>query len=338
MMIDMKRLPYRRFGQTLCLLLAFVLFFGFSVDAAVAQTKQQSEAELRQEAKQAVLNKLAQLKLPANPTRVDSERLIESARGYANQLSEIGLGFSANDNYFKTLDQVPAEHVDLLLAEVANDTRLRMYIARPVRAMDLKPEVIKQRIIQNLDETPANIGVLIRNGWCEDARAITTEKIIEANDPVSLSWFAAAIDLQEPKLYEKLHELTIHSEDADKVLLMLEALSDYDLLYTLQVVTKRIDSGTLNIKPKVSLHANQIRELRFKAAQNGDIDSFAWLIDSLKEEDPFPSLTLFVDYRLPVIKLIDFKGSNLEIKAWFKETRSKLVFDQFRERYVIGDD
>ena len=37
------------------------------------------------------------------------------------------------------------------------------------------------------------------------------------------------------------------------------------------------------------------------------------------------------------LKYIDYRGSNTEVKAWFKKNKDKLVFDELTKRFVVPD-
>lgn len=274
--------------------------------------------------------------LAENPSRKDYIAYVRALREQAQAMWEIDGPFAPFD---AKMQAVPAEHVDLVLAEYAMDTRLFVAAKQTLLALNLDDETLKQRVIDNLASNPDNIGLVVRNGWCEAVKPVIIDKVLKAEDGLDDAWFYAAVEITEPKLYAKLHKLTVDMKEPFTRLELLTALPDYDLANTVNTIWLRErKSPQLEIRDQYGTPNNFNKdELANLAAGNGSIDAMGWLIERLPDSYDFTNAypNTVNTSRLYVIRYIDFRGDNRQIKAWFKANRDKLVFDQFRKRFVV---
>lgn len=290
-----------------------------------ARNKFQEKAnEQRQQAQKKAMRALDDIVLPKNPTRKQCEAYVAELR----KACEGRRSFSSSDPATIKLKELPPEHFDLLITEMNNRTSLRYYANYAMREID--PEKLRERFVKSIGENPNNIGIIVMHGWVEDIRPTIIEHINGADGSISPAWFQAAVELDEPSVYPKLHEITTQSRYASQFVNMLEMLPDYDLGHTVDICWRRAREGKLSIS--YSTFAN-------KAAEYGNVDALGSLIDNLRSSSSY--LTHSSSYnmrRTQVLRFIDYRGSNQDIQQWFKANKDKLVFDQLRKRFMLPED
>jgi len=75
------------------------------------------------------------------------------------------------------------------------------------------------------------------------------------------------------------------------------------------------------------------------AAEYGNIDALGTLIDTLRASSSYLSHSSTYNIRRTnVLKFIDYRGSNNDIKQWYEANKDKLVFDGLRKRFVMPED
>jgi hypothetical protein len=287
---------------------------------------QKKAEQQRQKVQQDAKQKIEEVKLPKNPTREQCETFVKDLR----KATEGRRSFSSSDPVTKKLKKLPPEHFDLLLKEISDRTALRYYANYAIR--EIEPEKLRERFINSLSDNPNNIGIIVMHGWTEDVRDEIVTYMKSADGSITPAWFQAAVEIDEPTLYPKLHEVTTNSARyASQFINMLEMLPDYDLGHTIDVCWQKSRDGKLSVN--YSTFAT-------KAAQYGNIDALGVLISQLGS-----SSTSYMSHsstynirRTNVLRHIDFRGSNTELQEWYKANKDKLVFDQFRKRYYLPDD
>jgi len=277
----------------------------------------------RQQAEQKGRQALKDIKLPRNPTRTQVEDYIAALR----KATEGRRSFSSSDPAVDKLKKVPAEHFDLLMTEMSNRTTLRYYANYAIREID--PEEIRKKIVASFPDNPNSIGVIVMHGWCEDVRPHIVEHIKSADSSLSIAWFQAAVEIDEPSLYPKLHEVTIGSRYASQFITMLKTLPEYDLSHTINTCWERASTGKLSVSTSSFAHA---------AAQRGNVDALGVLISQIQRTSSYMvSSSAYNANRVNVLGLIDHRGSNKDLQAWFKANKDELVFDELRGRFVLPE-
>lgn len=285
---------------------------------------QQQANQQREKVKKDALKALDDIKLPKNPTRKQCEEFVAELR----KACEGRRSFSSSDPATKKLKELPADHFDLLVTEMANRTSLRYYANYAMR--DIDPEKLRERFVSTLDDNPNNIGVIVMQGWCEDVRPAIVKYMQTADGSISPAWFQAAVELDEPSLYPKLHEVTTQSRYAGQFISMLEMLPDYDLAHTIDACWRRAKEGKLSVSYST---------FAAKAAAYGNVDALGSLVDQLRSSSSYMSHSSSYNVRRTnVLRLIDYRGSNTDIQSWYKTNKDKLVFDQLRKRFVMPED
>lgn len=290
------------------------------LDELVVQKRKTDEKERK--------DALANAVLPENPTHAQCQAYVKKLR----KAAEGNRGYSSRDPIVTKLKEIPKEHIGMLLGEISNGTSLRYYANYAIQNIDI--ESLRESFIKGLDDEPGNIGIIVINGWCEDVRPTIIRKIESADGSLTADWFQAGVDLREPKLYAKLHEIATSSRSAVQFIGMLEALPDYDLNNTIQTCWEKSRKG------KLSISQNYIAPM---AAERGNVEALGVLISYLNNSSSYmysysSSSSSFNRQRIAVLKHIDFIGSNKEVQKWYKTNKDKIVFDHLTKRFVLPDD
>ncbi|MEO0476894.1 MAG: OmpH family outer membrane protein, partial [Planctomycetota bacterium] len=183
------------------------------------QKADKQRRKVQEDAKKAIQD----IMLPKNPTREQCETFVAELR----KATQGRRSFSSSDPVTKKLKEIPAEHFDLLIKEMSDRTPLRYYANYAMR--EIKPEKLRERFVNSLSENPNNIGIIVMHGWTGDVREEIVEFMASADGSITPAWFQAAVEINEPSLYPKLHEIATSSRYASQFITMLEVLPDYDV-------------------------------------------------------------------------------------------------------------
>ena len=284
---------------------------------------QQRANEDRQKQEQQQQDQIEKITLPQDPTRKQCEDFVAELREAAKNKRS----YSSNDPIVDKLKSLPEEHVDLLMLEISNRTTLRYFANYAMRGMS--PEKMRDRIVSTLKDNPNNIGIIVMNGWTMDVRDEILRQVQSADANLSPAWFQAAVEVADPRLYPKLHEITTGSRYASQFLMILRALPDYDLAHTVNVCWNRAGDEKLPVSQQ---------SFALLAAEMGNVDALGMLITQLSTSNSYYAVTTSPNIsRVNVLRFIDFRGSNEEMKQWFTDNRDQLVFDHLQKRFVFAE-
>jgi hypothetical protein len=295
------------------------------------------------------LEELKPLVLPDNPTREQAEtyvkehvRILESTKNYprANRLAR-------EINLEKRMDAIPNRDIDLLFEQADEFILVRAHFARVIEKRH--PKAYKAIVIAGLYDHPDNIIAIKHHGWYQDAKEPILRKLEDSNAMPPLAWWQAFTEVAEPKHYAKLKQLFL-SEDFYIIdyKQYLEILPGYDIADTTRANVLAIDQKIEEINARIRFGcANSQRFYRrtemAAAAQLGDVEILGRLIDELDDPDDRQRIWFYTSNRIDtwrnyVTRVIDFKGSNKEIREWYEANRDDLVFDNFTKRFIIEED
>ena len=284
------------------------------------QYQQQANKDREQKQKEARKN-AEDIKLPENPTRKQCEAYIAELRESAKNIRS----YSSNDPLVAKLKEIPLDHFDLLIDEIGNRTKLRYFANYAMRDTDRNE--IRKRFVKSLERSDSAIGVIVMNGWVGDIEEAVRKKIASADGSLDQAWFQAAVELEDPSLYPKLHEITINSRYATQFVGMLESLPDYDIAHTIDTCWRRAEQNKLQI----SEHS-----LASTAVKYGNVKALGYLVRQLSYTPSYTSTSSsYTRRRLNVLQYIDYRGSNQDIVKWYDKNKKKLVFDHYRKRFVM---
>lgn len=291
----------------------------------------------------------AAIVLPDNPSRAESRAYVAKLVKLNNLLKDRGMNLSRLTKSmasYQKFDAVPDRHIDLLIANL-KEWWIKPEIANSIARRD--PEVIKPIIIAGLDKHPDNIVAVRYFGWYEDAKEPIlrklekTDSLQTAND---YNWLHAFTYVAEPRHYPKIKQLFASCFRPSEKVRLLETMPGYDILDTVRAciaVAEQNIADRDNKRDYLSQHVKELERLLVIAAGAGDVDALGGLIDALNNRKPDASAR-YLRYgekdvqRHNVAQLIDFKGSNKEIAKWYTANRDKLVFDNFKKRFVVEED
>ncbi len=302
-------------------------------------------SEMRRNQPLAGLVEVQKAFLPPSPTRQECEAYLDQLRSAVENRRRI----SSSHLCVEKLKAVPKEHLDLLIDERSENTRLGSYVRYVIDEED--HAAVRKRITETLDRYPHNIHLVVTHGWCQDIKEHLKHLVLEGEmpeDPQTAKWFfQAAVELADPALYKRMHEITVQSPQWEHHLLLLRSLPDYDLNHTLNVCLRPKGDEPMQPHPIeidfMDLHhrVNRIGELNEQtvllAAESGHIDSLAALIGAIQDtERNILSMRWNAAHpRMRALRYIRFRGSNQEIKDWFDTHRDDLVFDNLTKQYVL---
>ncbi|MGB0767645.1 MAG: hypothetical protein ACPGYV_08025 [Phycisphaeraceae bacterium] len=297
------------------------------LEMQVREKRERFREQIQKERAEATGNKttpIDEIVLPKNPTREQAEAYVEALR----QASHGRRSFSTNDPIVKKLLDLPKAHYDLIIAESTGRSSLRALAIYALRQID--PETIRKHFVSTLDENPNGIGVIVMHGWCEDVRPQIVEYVRSADSSMGIAWFQAAVELVEPELYPKLHEIAIDSRYAMQFINMLKTLPDYDVQHTINACWERAAAGKLAVSTSTLAPA---------AAKLGNVDALGVLIAQIQHRASYMATTSTYNVRrVQVLGLIEERGSNKELDQWYKANKDRLVFDGLSGRFVVAED
>jgi hypothetical protein len=298
-----------------------------------------------------LLAKLNQLVLPDNPTPEQSEAYVNAhaqiltADGRRNPYAERLL---KEIDLEKRFDAIPNRDIHLLFEQAIDYNEIQVPVARVIEKRD--PKQYKDIVIAGLDEHPNNIIAIQQHGWYQDAKEPILRKLENSVEMPLLAWWQAFIEVAEPKHYAKLRQLLLTTLFIENYLPLLEMLPDYNTLdrtrANIEAITQtieRVNAGeNFFFVDRLRLRPYR-REQMAVAAKAGDLEMLGRIIDELDNPDDkrrfwFYSTNRIDTWRNDVTSVIDFKGSNKEIRAWYEANRDKLVFDNFTKRFVVLED
>lgn len=273
---------------------------------------------------------LDEIQLPENPTS-------EEAKAYIKALREFTLPGTPEsrviyDAIVDKLKILPYEHNELLARESINRTTLRLQ-ASDAREIILSQSFLEKnprpaRIDQNTD-----IELALLYTPLEEVRERLVDHIQNPESYKSPLVLLAATELRDPALYPTLQDILadrVPSSIALTTLLpALALIPDYDIVNTADICFKVAKEKT---KYKSNLRRSEATKF---IAQFGNIEALGYIIDNLQKRP----IDQFSRYRVTgareILTIIDFHGTDAEIKAWYKKNKNELVFDTLRGKYTL---
>ena len=281
------------------------------------------------------LKKLDEIVLPKNPSR-------EQCQDYIKELQTLVQNkrmFSDDDPEVDKLKAIPAKHFDLVFALLGSHFGLDFYAEQAIE--DIDPKTIRKAMVEHLEENPSNITIIVMYGWVNDAKPVIMKKFKTADNDLSVAWFQAFVELAEAEHHPRLHELAVGSANAAQCIDLLKTLPGYDVSATIDACWAN-RSNTRNRRGFSPFYTREdpMEALAVHAAQNGEIEALDYLIRRLQGTSPdrFGGDREGINTtRLNVTRFLPYRGSNDEIIAWFRRYKDQLVFDRFKNRFVVEE-
>lgn len=299
-----------------------------------------------------LLKQLEPLVLPDNPTPQQTEayvkehiRVIQSMRHFPRERN-----LAKQLDLEKRFAAIPNRDIHLLFEQVAEYTSTQPIAARLIEKRD--PKDYKDIVIAGLYDHPNNIIAIKQFGWYEDAKEQIHRKLEETKTMPPLAWWQAFTEVAEPKHFSKLTDIFL-SEDffVTDYQFYLEIVPGYDMaaLVRKNIVAVERKIGEIERGERFGCRVRQRGYLRTQIAAGaklGDVEMLGRVINALDNpDDPdnkeriwFYSSNRMDIRRHHVTRVIDFKGSNQEISAWYEANGANLAFDNFLKRFIILED
>jgi peroxiredoxin/endonuclease III len=256
---------------------------------------------------------LAKIKLPADPTD-------EEVRNYIREIRRITKdqnSFSSQDPQVEMLTRIGPEHLDMLIDTFRLNPRrsyhIKYAINRLARAED------KDLILAALPRLPDLIEAVVDNGWVEEARPILIAKLKARPDHLPTKWVTAVASFKDPETYDDLKNYFIYCWSPSMVYSAIKDLPGIDLTDAVAQAWERAKYG----------REFQTAMMAPVAIEFGHLDA---LEQAVKDID-VDSGTRVHNARKLVTRFTDARGSDNEIREWFKKNKDRLTFDKEKGRF-----
>jgi hypothetical protein len=260
---------------------------------------------------------LDNITLPDNPLKKDILKYFrEIARATQNQRS-----FSESDPQVYMLLEVGHENLEYLVSYNA-DHMVDMYFTAAIK--ELAEEEDKELILSYLPRKRDLVKVITAKRWEEDAKQILISELAELPQYLPTEWVSAVASFDDPCTYDSLKNyLTYGSNRSWTFKAIKNSTSMEDLEDT-------VGEAWENAKKAHSeWDKNSFAPI---AASYGHVDALEVIINSLDSPANGPSV---YQPRKQIFQYTEVRGTNDEIRKWFKKNKSKLVFDAEAEKFVV---
>ncbi|MDH3349872.1 MAG: hypothetical protein OEM02_17425 [Desulfobulbaceae bacterium] len=263
------------------------------------------------------LNALDKIKLPENPSKNQILKYFrEIAQATQNQRS-----FSESDPQVYMLMEVGHENLEYLVSYNA-DHMVDMYFTAAIK--ELAQEEDKELILSYLPRKRDLVKVVVGKRWEEDAKQILISELTELPQYLPTEWVSAVASFDEPCTYDSLKNYLIYGSNRTWT---YKAIKNGTSITGLK---EAVDEAWKNAKKDHS----EWDKFSFApiAVSYGHVDALEVIISSLDSPSNTPSV---YQPRQHIFQYTEFRGSNDKIRKWFKQNKSKLVFDEENEKFII---
>ena len=256
---------------------------------------------------------LSRIQLPENPSK-------SQATEYVNQIaaaSRSQTAVSFEDPQIAMLARVGAENLDVLLKAPAT---LSFYVAEVVAQYASDED--KRLILEALSGNVQLIRVVVEKGWIGDARSILIAGLRARPRYLPSQWIEAVASLRDPRTYDDLLAYLIHGQDRLRTYRALQDLPGINLSAALDKAWQ---------SAKSACGTTDRTSLTPVALASGHLDALQFAVDSLQrarsDREWLPG-----DRQL-ILKHTNVRGNNAQIIQWFKQNKSRLVFDSATRQF-----
>lgn len=274
--------------------------------------------------KEADLEALSKITLPANPTE-------QQARKYISDIvvaSQNQNSFSSSDPQVEMLTRLGREHLDLLLENTAN-TLASMYTISAVKK--LATEEDRDFVISHFGKSPRLIEVIRERQWTQAAKGEITKYLQTRPPGLAMDIVLALASLQDPATYDDLSYGFSHAwGQSGEGFRVLQALPGFDLKKAVneawQVRLSRPQYG-----PNGNLEDYTVATL---AARYGNREALDYLFKVLAANVDIPAYapnvrdSILLATNAPI-------STNADLQRWYEQNGSKLRYDETAQRFVV---
>jgi len=259
---------------------------------------------------------LRKIKLPENATK-------EQVRDYVGRvlnLSERQNVFSSDDPQTRILARVGPQHLDVLVDALGFRMNGDMYVTGAIGV--LAREEHKELILDALPYTHALAEVVLKQGWEQDARAILLEELRRGPRYLPAEWLQAIVRLKEPETYDDLVKFFVWGANRAQTYRTILYLPGIDL-----------DKAAADAWEAAKMEgAWEARSMAPIAIAHGCVDALESAVAGLGHEEPWGD-----ELRRALWRHTDARGTNDEVRRWFRENRDNLVWDAEARKFRVRE-
>ena len=264
------------------------------------------------------LEALRKIKLPENPTK-------EQARQYVWEIlaiSERQNSFSSTDPQRVMLARVGPENVDILVDALAGGPASDMYIMAAVNR--LAREEHKQIVLDALPFTHGLAEVVLRKGWAEDARETLLAELRTGPTHLPREWIQAVCSLRDPTTYPDMLKFFVWGDNRWETYRTIRLLPGIDL-----------DKAVADAWAAAGMNDDQPWETQALAAiaiRHGIVEALEFALEGPADDGYWDR-----EMRRAVQRHTEARGTQEQVRQWFRENRGNLVWDAEARVFRVGE-
>ena len=259
---------------------------------------------------------LARIKLAYDPTK-------DQVRQYVSEILDVSSRqtvFSTMDPQLRLLTRVGPENVDVLL-EYAGVGWGASHVIEALKR--LATDDHKTMILDAFPYNHCLVEVIWRKRWEHDARKILIDELRTRPDFLPTEWIEAVASFQDPETYDDLKVYLVNGGNRHYT---YEAIKDLPGIQLEEVVAKAWERAKRRGRWEPV-------NMGKAAIEFGHIDALECAINELGAP-PWRSDRMR-DAREVVLRHIEFRGTNEEIRRWFHANKDRLVFDPETKKFQV---
>lgn len=261
-----------------------------------------------------VLETLAELTLPMNPTRSEVKEYILKIHEASASLDDK----NPDDPQIDMLAIVGREHLDILI----NTSHYNLYHSRHAIEKIVKQED-KELILANLEKHDFLCDLVFEFGWEEDARDILILNMAgkENLDP---AWITAVAKFEDPSTYPALIDYFIDGSEQDETYNAIKNLPNIELDEAVSRAWEKARRG----------NSHDYGSMIPVALDNGIIDALDFYAEAIPNGK---DLCEHYEDKVheAVCKHTGQTGSDKELRAWYLTNKDRLRFDTETKLFVV---
>jgi len=260
---------------------------------------------------------LANIKLSPQPDRTEVVRYVHQIM----DLSRKQRSYFESDLQVSLLAQVGREHLDVLVNAIQDGLSWSDYAVYAIK--QIATEEDKNTVISNLKDKKKLIKVVYAKNWQGDAKEILVNEIMGSSTYFPSEWLDAIASFRDPATYPALKSYLINGWNRHVTFKIIKDLPGMDLSKELPQAWDNSRSG----------NEYEVAYLLPDVLAAGHIPALEYTIDMLDNDKKLPNTV--VNPRQLVMRFTQVRGSDSEIRKWFKENKNRLYFDKQGKKYLV---
>jgi hypothetical protein len=271
---------------------------------------------------------LAKITLPENPTK-------EQVRKYVSDIAAVSQkqnSFSSDDPQVEMLMKVGPANLDVLLDSLSGNRRrignMSFYIMPAVKG--LAGNEHKEMILKHLAQQPELAEIVLGQGWAADARDVLTEGLRAKRRDLPSDWIKAVASFKDPATYDALKSYLANGNNPAETYKDIKDLPGIELSQEVAESWERV---------KDEQNPWEVQQMAGIAMEYGRLDALEQEVQLLggDQQRQFGFMPDMNPRRL-ILRYTDARGTPDEIRKWYEENKSRLVFDKAAKKFVVRKD